>query len=238
MAEARESSGLTSLAALREHETRRIVRQTEAPRARAEAEQRARLESERELERLAQERQRSERAASESLEAQRQAELSRFETARASQVERAERATRERDELQVLLAEELGARRAAELTIHDTIAAPTLARAGVDGVVRRVLAGQRRALPRRTETSGRARRARSRAFARRRTPSPHGCGRGQCPVRAPQRGASSPRQLTRARAARPSRCRTEPRNAGNTPKIRAEVGARCQCFAAAVSGRW
>jgi hypothetical protein len=116
MAEARESSGLTSLAALREHESRRIVQQTEAARARAEAEQRARLESERELARLARERQRSERAASESLEAERRAELSRFEAARASELERAERATRGREELQALLAEERGARRAAELT--------------------------------------------------------------------------------------------------------------------------
>jgi hypothetical protein len=112
MAEVRESSGLTSLAALREQETRRIMLQTEAARARAEAEQRARMESERELARLERERQRLERAATDS----REVELSRLEAARASELERAERAKRAREELQVLLAEERGARHSAELT--------------------------------------------------------------------------------------------------------------------------
>ncbi|HEX7452161.1 MAG TPA: hypothetical protein VF294_07750 [Polyangiaceae bacterium] len=115
MADVRESSGLTTLAALREHETRRLVQQTEAARARAEAEQRARLESEREAARLERERQRIERAASESLEVQRQAELSRLEAARALELERAERATLGHEALQLQLVEERGARRSAEL---------------------------------------------------------------------------------------------------------------------------
>jgi hypothetical protein len=117
MAEVRESSGLTSLAALREQETRRIAQQTEAARARAETEQRARLESERELARLERERQRIERTAAESLDMQRQAELSRLEAARVSELERAERAARGREELQVQLAVERGARRSAELAL-------------------------------------------------------------------------------------------------------------------------
>ena len=117
MSEVRESSGLTSLAALREQETRRIAQQTEAARARAEAEQRARLESERELARLERERQRIERATAESLDTQRQAELSRLEAARVSELQRAEREARAREELQVQLAEERGARRSAELAL-------------------------------------------------------------------------------------------------------------------------
>ncbi len=117
MAGRRESSGLTSLAVLREQETRRIAQQTEAARARAEAEQRARLESERELARLERERQRIERAAAESLDTQRQAELSRLEAACVSELRRAEREARAREELQVQLAEERGARRSAELAL-------------------------------------------------------------------------------------------------------------------------
>lgn len=108
MAEVRESSGLTTLAALREQETTR---------ARAEAEQRARLESERELARLERERQHIERATAESLDMQRQAELSRLEAARVSELQRAEREARARQELQAQLAEERGARRSAELAL-------------------------------------------------------------------------------------------------------------------------
>jgi hypothetical protein len=108
MAEVRESSGLTSLAALREQETIR---------ARAEAEQRARLESERELARLERERQRIERAAAESLDTKRQAELNRLEAARVFELQRAEQEARAREDLQVQLAEERGARRSAELAL-------------------------------------------------------------------------------------------------------------------------
>jgi hypothetical protein len=122
MAELRESSGLLSLAALREHEKRQIQQQTEASRARAEAEQRARIDAER----IDRERQRIEQAASELAEVERRAELSRLEAARASELERAEGATRAREELQVQLAEERGARRAAEISFAARLQRPRL----------------------------------------------------------------------------------------------------------------
>ena len=110
-----ESSGLHSLAALHEHEKRQIQLQNEASRARAEAEQRARLEAERDAARAERERQRTERAAADSAELARREELSRLDAARVVELERAERATREREALQIELAGERGARRSAEL---------------------------------------------------------------------------------------------------------------------------
>jgi hypothetical protein len=114
MVDVRESSGLKSLASLREHE-RRQIQQADAARARAEAEQRARLESEREQARAERERQRIERVSSEAAESQRRAELDRLEIARVAELERAERAARGREELELRLAEERGSRRSAEL---------------------------------------------------------------------------------------------------------------------------
>jgi hypothetical protein len=116
MAGVTESSGLTSLARLREHE-RRQAQQAEAARARAESEQRARLQSERELLRAERERQRIEQTAAQTAEAQRNAELERLEAARAAELERAERAVRSRDELERMLVEERGSRRLAELAV-------------------------------------------------------------------------------------------------------------------------
>ncbi|MEO8899970.1 MAG: hypothetical protein ABI488_00280 [Polyangiaceae bacterium] len=110
-----ESSGLHSLAALHEHENRRIQLRAEASRARAEAEQRARLEAERSAERAESERQRSERAASDSAELARREESTRLDAARAAEFERAERSARSYEALQIELASERGARRSAEL---------------------------------------------------------------------------------------------------------------------------
>jgi hypothetical protein len=116
MAGVTESSGLTSLARLREHE-RKQAQQAEAARERAESEQRARLQSERELLRAERERQRIEQSAAQTAEAERSAELERLEAARAAERERAEHTVRSRDELTRMLVEERGSRRLAELSV-------------------------------------------------------------------------------------------------------------------------
>ncbi|HEX2670661.1 MAG TPA: hypothetical protein VHM25_07315 [Polyangiaceae bacterium] len=111
MAELRESSGLHSLASLREHEQRRAQQQADAARARAEAEQRARHEAER----LELERRRAERAAREVAESAQRAESLRLEDAQRVQFERAEALFRTSAALQSELESERAARRSVEL---------------------------------------------------------------------------------------------------------------------------
>jgi len=90
MAELLESSGLHSLASLRDHENQRVQRQAEAARARAEAEQRARHAADREAARIDGERQRAERAAQEFAESSQGAELARAQLSRNAEFDRAE----------------------------------------------------------------------------------------------------------------------------------------------------
>ena len=111
MAELRESSGLHSLAALREHEKRHAQAQAEAARARAEAEQRARHEAAR----IEHERRHAERAAQEYAESAQRAELVRLETAQRTEFERAEALLRASAELRAQLEREREARRSVEL---------------------------------------------------------------------------------------------------------------------------
>jgi len=111
MAELRESSGLHSLASLREHEKRQALRQAEAARARAEAEQRARHDAAR----IEHERQLAERAASEYAESAHRAELLRLENAQRAALERAEKQTKASEELKSELERERTARQSVEL---------------------------------------------------------------------------------------------------------------------------
>ena len=115
MAELNESSGLLSLAALREQEKRRNQLQAEAARARAEAEQRARLEVEREAARLEQARQRAERAALQLAESEQHAEQVRSEAGLRAEFERAEALVRACDELKLAVHGEREGRRRVEL---------------------------------------------------------------------------------------------------------------------------
>jgi colicin import membrane protein len=111
MAELCESSGLHSLASLREHEKRRAQQQAEAARARAEAEQRARLEAER----AEHERRLAERAARDYAESAQRAELLSREHAQRAEFERAEAVVRVNAGLEAQLESERGARRSVEL---------------------------------------------------------------------------------------------------------------------------
>lgn len=113
MAELCESSGLHSLASLREHEKRRAQQQAEAARARAEAEQHARKEAER----VEHERRLAERKARESAEAAHRAELSLIESTQRAEFERAERLVRSNADLKSELESERAARRSAELEL-------------------------------------------------------------------------------------------------------------------------
>ena len=115
MAELYESSGLLSLASLREDEKRRAHQQAEAARVRAEAEQRARLEAERESARIAEERRRAERAAFEARESARHAEQMRLEASQRTEADRAQGLLRTTEELKLSLGLEREARRNSEL---------------------------------------------------------------------------------------------------------------------------
>ncbi len=115
MAELRESSGLHSLASLREHEKRRAREQAEAAHARAQAEQHARQEAERAAARLEQERRLAERVVLEYAESAQRAELARLETAQLAEFERAEGLLRASAELKSQLEDERKARRSVEL---------------------------------------------------------------------------------------------------------------------------
>jgi hypothetical protein len=112
MAELCESSGLHSLAALREHEKRRVQQQAEAARARAEAEQCARKEAERAAARSEQEQRLAKLAHA---EATQRAELLQLETAQRAELERAEGLLRASAELKLQLQREREARRSTEL---------------------------------------------------------------------------------------------------------------------------
>lgn len=115
MAELFESSGLLSLASLREHEKKQAHDQAEAARARAEAEQRARLDAEREASRRERERQRAERAARELAESAERAERLRIEAAQRAEAERSSALSRSAEELRLSLSHEREARRTVEL---------------------------------------------------------------------------------------------------------------------------
>jgi hypothetical protein len=114
MAEAHESSGLHSLAFLREEEKKRAQRQAEAARVRAESEQRARKETERAAARVEQQRRCAERAAHDDAEAQRVERLS-LESAKRAEFERAEGLLRASAELRMQVEREREARYSAEL---------------------------------------------------------------------------------------------------------------------------
>lgn len=111
MAELCDSSGLHSLASLREHEKRHAQQQAEAARARAEAEQRARQEGER----LENERRLAERAARAAAESAQRAEILQVENAQRAQFERAEALFRASSELKSELESERTTRRSVEL---------------------------------------------------------------------------------------------------------------------------
>jgi len=115
MAELCESSGLHSLASLREHEKRRAEQQASAARARAEAEQRARVEAERDAARLEHERRLAEQAAR--AESAQRAELLQLESGQRAEYERAEGLLRENAELKSQLGREREARRSTELEL-------------------------------------------------------------------------------------------------------------------------
>ena len=117
MAESRESSGLLSLVALRQHEAERSQKQAEEARAQAEAEQRARLAAERQRARELEQRAASERERQHSAEAAHRAELSELERARSAEFERAQREARARRDLEMCLIEERNARRQAEILL-------------------------------------------------------------------------------------------------------------------------
>ncbi|HYP76398.1 MAG TPA: hypothetical protein VER12_10595 [Polyangiaceae bacterium] len=111
MAEVCESSGLHSLASLREHEKKRAQQQADAARARAEAEQRARHDAER----LEFERRSSELRAREQAESAQRAELKQLQAAQRAEFERAEGLALAGRELQKELECERLARRSVEL---------------------------------------------------------------------------------------------------------------------------
>jgi colicin import membrane protein len=111
MAELFESSGLHSLAFLREHEKRRAQHQAEAVRVRAEAEQRARHEAER----IEQERRLAERAARENAESTQRAEVVSLQNARRVEFDRAEALVQANAQLKQQLESERSARRSFEL---------------------------------------------------------------------------------------------------------------------------
>jgi len=112
-----ESSGLLSLASLREHEKKQAQQQAEAARARAESEQRARLEAEREALRAEQERRSAERAALELADAARRSAQLRLEAAQRLESERNSLLARSAEELKVSLNLEREARRNVELVL-------------------------------------------------------------------------------------------------------------------------
>ena len=112
MAEPCESSGLHSLASLREHEKRRVQQQAEAARARAEAEQCARKEAERAAARSEHERRLAALAHAESAQ---RAELLQLESAQRAELERAESLLRASAELRLQLDRERETRRSLEL---------------------------------------------------------------------------------------------------------------------------
>lgn len=116
-----ESSGLLSLAALREHEKRQALEQAEAARLRAESEQRARLDAEREQARLEQERRSAEHAALQLAEAEQRAELARFDAVRRAELARADALSRSAAELSQQLELERTGRRNAELQFTEQL---------------------------------------------------------------------------------------------------------------------
>src|SRR5450432_3980578 len=115
MPQLRESSGLHSLAALRQHEAERSQKQAEEARTQAEAEQRARLVAERERAREAEQRVETERGLLRSADAARQTELAEQERARAVELDRAEREAGARRDLERSLLEAKSAQRQAEI---------------------------------------------------------------------------------------------------------------------------
>jgi hypothetical protein len=121
MSQLSESSGLSSLAALR-HEAERSQKQAEEARAQAEAEQRARVAVERERARAAEERVQRERALQRSAEGTRLGELAELERVRAVESERAASEARARRDLEARLLEERAEQRRAEITLLGRVA--------------------------------------------------------------------------------------------------------------------
>jgi hypothetical protein len=111
MAESFESSGLHSLASLREHEKRRTQQHAEAVRVRAEAEQRARHEAER----MEHERRLLERATRENAESTQRAEVLSLQIARRAEFDRAEALLQANAQLKQQLESERSAGRSVEL---------------------------------------------------------------------------------------------------------------------------
>ena len=117
MTELCESSGLHSLAALREHEKRQAQQQADAARARAETEQRARRDAEREAARIEHERSLAEHAARAHRESAQHVELLRLEAAQRAEFERAEALLRTSAELKTQLQRDREAQQNAELRL-------------------------------------------------------------------------------------------------------------------------
>ena len=117
MAELSESSGLHSLASLREHEKRQAQQQADAARARAEAEQRARKEAERAAAQSEHERRLAEQAARAQAEYAQRAEFLQLSSAQRAEFERAEGLLRTSAELKLQLDRERQAWQAGELRL-------------------------------------------------------------------------------------------------------------------------
>jgi hypothetical protein len=121
MSQSSESSGLSSLAALRQH-AERSQKQAEEARTQAETEQRARAAAERERARAVGERTQRERALQRSAENTRLAELAELERARMAESERVEREARARRDLETRLLEERAEQRRVEILLLARIA--------------------------------------------------------------------------------------------------------------------
>ena len=117
MSQSSESSALSSLAALRQHEAERSQKQAEEARAQAEGEQRARAAGERERARAAEERAQRERALLRSAESTRLGELAELERARAAESERAASEARARRDAEARLLEQRTEQRRTEIAL-------------------------------------------------------------------------------------------------------------------------
>jgi hypothetical protein len=117
MAQLRESSGLHSLAALRQHEAERRKKQVEEARVQAEAEQRSRLVAERERAREAAQRAQAERSLPRFAEAEQRTELADLERALTVEFDRAEREAKVRRDLELSLSEAKSAQRRTEILL-------------------------------------------------------------------------------------------------------------------------
>ncbi len=205
MAELRESSGLHSLASLREHEKRRAREQAEAAHARAQAEQHARQEAERAAARLEQERRLAERVALEYAESAQRAELARLETAQLAEFERAEGLLRASAELKSQLEDERKARRSVELGLTSRLLRQRLWTSVSAALCVGSGAYRGWVVLRRVATECRSRDRGGAAIAAQRTPSSERGRAARGSLNASRRRTQLAHQLTRANLARRTR---------------------------------